>query len=655
MKAPGERDPFSLRVGSFDRSLLITDPARQFPANGDGFRVLMVIARPDGIRDVPFQAVARPLFQHLERTESAVRIEILRPPSFEEFKKRLKAPRDEGKPYHAVHFDGHGTFGVITEGDSGPSNPNFFKSESKGYVLFEKDAGGAELISAGDFAAALKDGGVPLVILNACQSGKIETADDAAGPEASVATRILQDGAASVVAMSYKVYVVAAAAFMAVFYEALFARKSISEAVNDGRKTLRLEKYRLRPSLKGDLALQDWIVPVHYARSTLQLPKGDSAQKSAAPAEEIAANVFGAAKIEDGTTAGDLAATDGVFFGRDTEFFILERAIRKRVTVIHGVGGTGKTELAKAFARWLQLSNGLDDPRLVFFRSFEPGLPTFGLDLIVNEIVARFGNAQAYLEAGTTRERAELALQLFRQARCLLIWDNFETVASMPEPGQATPPLDDAKKADLLWFIGEVRKSKSALLITSRSEEAWLGGPESIVRCEVGGLAKRDALQYADHLLAPHAHASANRAAEPDSFKNLLDYLGGHPLSLKLILPRLSEMTPSALLTGLKGQGPLPPNFEGAAGRLESLGAAFAGRRSKVPRHTLFVREGSIGQHSRRHERPSGAFSGSQPEELGRASPSAFGPGASHLAWRQPVSAARRAAGISQCALAGAG
>ena len=67
MKAPGERDPFSLRVGCFDRSLLITDPARQFPANGDGFRVLMVIARPDGIRDVPFQAVARPLFQHLER------------------------------------------------------------------------------------------------------------------------------------------------------------------------------------------------------------------------------------------------------------------------------------------------------------------------------------------------------------------------------------------------------------------------------------------------------------------------------------------------------------------------------------------------------------------------------------------------------------
>ena len=211
----------------------------------------------------------------------------------------------------------------------------------------------------------------------------------------------------------------------------------------------------------------------------------------------------------------------------------------------------------------------------MFFHSFEPGLPTFGLDLIVNEIMARFGQAEAYLAAGTTKDRAELILQVLRQHRGLLIWDNFETVASMPEPGQATPPLDEAKKAELLWFIGELRKSKSALLITSRSQEPWLGGPESFVRCEVGGLGERDALQYADHLLAPHAQASAKRAAEPRAFKELIDYLGGHPLSLKLILPRLSEASPSALLAGLKGQGALPSGFGAAEGRLESLGASL--------------------------------------------------------------------------------
>ena len=601
-----------------------------------------------------------PCFSIWKGFESAIRIEILRPPSFEAFKQRLKAAKDEGKPYHAVHFDGHGTFGVIAEGGSSPSNPNFFKSESKGYVLFEKNAEGAELVSAGDFAEALKDGGVPLVILNACQSGKIETADNAAGPEASVATRILQDGAASVVAMSYSVYVVAAAAFMAVFYEALFAGKSVSEAVNAGRKALHLEKNRLRPSLKGEMPLQDWIVPVHYARSALRLPNPVQAQPKFSL--EAAAKVFAEAKAEGDKTASDLAAVNGVFFGRDAEFFILERAIRKSVAVIHGVAGTGKTELAKAFARWLQISNGLDDPRLVFFHSFEPGLPTFGLDLIVNEIMARFGNAQAYLEAGTARERAELVLKLFRQARCLLIWDNFETVASMPEPGQATPPLDEAKKAELLWFVGEIRNSQSALLITSRSEEAWLGGPESIVRCEIGGLAERDALHYADHLLAPHAQASANRAAEPSSFKELIDYLGGHPLSLKLMLPRLSEMRPSALLAGLKGQGPLPPGFEGAAGRLEIawrepllLLPAFARRGSKAPRHSLFVRESGVGQYSRHYEGCSAALPGPRHPRLGRPFYQAGRCRSPYWAWWRFIPPAPGSVGLSQRAVEGAG
>ena len=454
--------------------------------------------------------------------------------------------------------------------------------------------------------------------MNACQSGKIETADEAAGPEASVATRVLLDGAASVVAMSHSVYVVAAAAFMAVFYGELLAGKSVSEAVNEGREALRRGRNCLRPSLKGDIPLQDWIVPVHYARSSLRLPNGETPRAAASQAEVTAAKVFGAAKIDEGHTADDLAANDGVFFGRDAEFFILERAIRTHgLAVIHGVAGTGKTELAKAFARWLQNSRGLDDRGLVFFHSFEPGLPTFGLDLIVNEIMARFGQAEAYLAAGTTKERAELILQVLRQHRGLLIWDNFETVASMPEPGQATPPLDEAKKAELLWFIGELRKSKSALLITSRSQEPWLGGPERFVRCEVGGLAKRDALQYADHLLAPHAQASARRAAEPNAFKELIDYLGGHPLSLKLILPRLSEMSPSALLAGLKGQGALPPGFGAAEGRRRLarrepllLLPAFARRGPAPPRHSLFVREGCLGLHSWHHGRRSGALPG---------------------------------------------
>ena len=584
MRAPGNGEPISVRVASFDRSLPVSDPPRHFSSTVDGFRVLMVIARPGGLDDVPFQAVARPLFQHLERNKSAVQIEVLRPPSFEELLQRLDAANAAGQPYHAVHFDGHGSFDDLLDGLG-----------HQGFLLFEGENGYPQPVNAQKFAAALRAGDVPLVILNACQSGKIETADDAVGPEASVATRLLQDGAASVVAMSHSVYVVAAAAFIAAFYEELFAGRTVSEAVNEGRKALRLEKNRLRPSLKGDIPLQDWIVPVHYARSVLRLPQGETKPAQLCAAEEIEVEVHSLAHTDKQRMKADLAAADGVFFGRDAEFFMLERALRThRMAVIHGVGGTGKTEVAKAFARWLQMSGGLDEPPLVFFYPFEPGLATFGLGGFINKIMSDIGEVHAYLAAGTTRERAELALTLFRQRRCLLIWDNFETVFSMPEPGQATPPLDETKKAELSWFIGELRNSKSALLITSRSKEPWLGGPEVFARCEVGGLGERkkdgsrdeqvhpDVLAYADHLLAPtkatawrHDPAPSRVARETQSFKDLLDYLGGHPLSLKLILPRLSQESPSALLSGLRGQEELPAGFDAGGGRLQSLGASI--------------------------------------------------------------------------------
>ncbi len=222
LKAPDESEPLSVAVGSFDRSLLLQEPARPFPAMDREFRVLMVIARPEGTGDVPFQAVARPLFRHLERHHGPVKIEVLRPPSFAAFRQMLLKAKQEGRPYHAVHFDGHGAFGVLA-----PRNGKH-RSEllpwPEGVLLFEQEAGGADEVKAADFAAGLEGrrraSGDPQCLP---VRGRSMLAAGTAGPEAGIATKLLQEGAASVIAMSHSVYVVAAAAFMGAFYEQLLA------------------------------------------------------------------------------------------------------------------------------------------------------------------------------------------------------------------------------------------------------------------------------------------------------------------------------------------------------------------------------------------------------------------------------------------------
>ena len=556
--------PVALRAGGISRSLPVDTGAGTLEVPGGRLRVLMLISRPRGTADVGYQMVARPLLERLDAVRGDVDLTVLRPSTFDALAETVRRAAEAGEPFHVVHFDGHGRMPGRSTGDAAADgHPAMMIGPGEGVLAFELPGWDSHPVGASKVAAALAEGRVPVVVLNACQSGAMGK-----DLEASVATALLTAGCAAVVAMAYSVYAVAAAEFMAAFYESLFAGDSVGQAVTAGRR--RLSSHDGRPSPKGEMPLADWLVPVHYMRAEVCFPDALTRRPATRPSLDAALDEIRAAPSQDAPTQDPLAAV-GAFVGRDDLFYQLEVAARQqRVVVLTGPGGTGKTELAKGFARWWRDTSGVDDPRLVLWHSFESGVASFGLDGVIAEIgLAVLGADLARLDGP---QRLAAVNQLLERYRALLVWDNFESVREMPDAAGATSPLEEGGCAQLRDFLAWVSgHSASTVLITSRAREDWLG---DVRRIPVGGLNRAEAAQYADHLLA--SFPAAQKRREQRSFGELLEWLDGHPLAMRLTLPRLESHDPAALLAGLRGTTAVLTAEDSREGRLSSLGACVA-------------------------------------------------------------------------------
>ena len=429
------------------RALPVAGAAQTLEVPGGKLRVLMVISRPGGTSDVGYQMVARPLLERLDAVRGEVDLRVLRPPTFDALQNVVTQAADNGEPFHIVHFDGHGSMigrsgtvlrpNMFSLSEERPltfskaeSTPNIVernivertgrtrrviaqvRQAEEGVLAFENPGGGSDLVAAPKLAQVLARAKVPVVVLNACQSGAVGKE-----LEASVATALLQAGCAAVVAMAYSVYAVAAAEFMAAFYESLFTGASVGQAVTAGRR--RMAEADSRPSPKGELPLADWLVPVHYMRREVRFPGARTIRPAGALSLEESLDQIRAFPQDVVATQDPLAAF-GTFVGRDDLFFQLETGTRlHRVVLLMGSAGTGKTELAKGFGRWWRDTGGVDDPRLVLWHSFEPGVASFGLDSVINEIgLEVFGTEFARLGSP---HRLEAVKQLLAEYRALLI------------------------------------------------------------------------------------------------------------------------------------------------------------------------------------------------------------------------------------------
>jgi hypothetical protein len=179
-------------------------------------RVLLVSPRPDDERAayLDHRVSARPVVDALAQLGDLARLTLLDPPTLSALEAELLRAHEDGKPYHVVHFDGHGVYdrrhgwgALCFEDPRDACQTSPVKDDKTGQMRGRRTA----IVPADDLAAVLRDSDLPLFVLEACQSAQAE--DD---PTASVAGRLLACGVTSVVAMSHSVLVETARRFVTI-------------------------------------------------------------------------------------------------------------------------------------------------------------------------------------------------------------------------------------------------------------------------------------------------------------------------------------------------------------------------------------------------------------------------------------------------------
>jgi len=592
-------------------------------SDAERIRILLVICRPKRDDDVPFRSVATRLIKGLsDDARARFQLDVLRPPTFEQLGRVLRAAKADGQPYHVVHFDGHGVFldmerlfkqweehteeemlrllAEILDIDDDRFSPTVIYPKTPeggrhGYVAFENPESGhnIRLVDAQELSGALLEGGVPLLVLNACRSAYAEAPTEpvsagtesespgtkASAPDAqdvhaqiralgSLAQEVMDAGVTGVVAMRYMVYVVTAAQFVAELYATLTQGRSLGQAVTLGRKKLADDP--LREIAFEPHPLQDWSVPVVYEADPIALfPKRDEAETLTVTVgdERVTA--------ERGELDPELPKRpDAGFFGRDETLLALDRAFdRQHVVLLHAYAGSGKTVTAAEFARWYALTGGVRGP--VLFTSFEQHTP---LARVLDQIGHVFG--QALERSGINwlakddDERRSIALDVLNQIPVLWIWDNVEPVAGFPSGTESAWSKEEQQA--LVDFLRDARETHARFLLTSRrDEQAWLGDlPQRIA---IPPMPFQERVQLARALAERHGR----RLTDVDDWRPLLAFTRGNPLTITVLVGQ-------ALRDGLKTKdeiedfvarlraGEAAFDDEASEGRSKSLGASLS-------------------------------------------------------------------------------
>lgn len=482
-------------------------------------RILLICARPEdgGCSYIDHRISAQPLVDAMEQLPGLVDLHILTPPTLPALRKELERARNEYRPYHVVHFDGHGVYnrqaglgGLCFEH---PDDAD--KLEGRRY----------ETIYTDTLGPLLKEHRIPLVYLEACQSAQADQASE------SVAARLLDEGVASVVAMSHSVLVETARRFVTAFYAKLAEGGRIGDAMLEGQRSLKDDTRRGQIFGAGELRLEDWFVPVLFQeQGDPQLFQRTPATQTVRDFETRLQQRLGALPPPPSTT----------FIGRSRELLALERLLgRERYAVLRGQGGEGKTALATELARWMVRSQRFERAAFVSVEEHSTAsavLDSLGRQLLPNYSVAEFASL----------EQAEqpVARALVEQST-LLVVDNLESILQpayiVADPHDALAEDNRRELEAILALCKRLNEHGDTRLVFTSREALPAPFDGELNRRELHRLHRIDAVQLVQRVVNEGSAAASVADAELAAIEDLVEAVHGHARTLALLAPSLQE------------------------------------------------------------------------------------------------------------------
>ena len=531
--------------------------------------ILVVTARPGGARDVGYRTISRPLVESLQQAHVPARVEILRPGTYRALVEHLEAVRGQDGDgfYHVVHFDVHGALlnhEALKKGleanrllyQDRYAQEDIAPFEGRKAFLFLEGEGEITTnpVEADELAQLLLSHQIPVVVLNACQSGMQTGAD-----ETSLASRLMNAGVQVALGMGYSVTVSAAEKLMAHLYRGLFAGQVLDVAVRRARLELHNAKER-RAYFNQRIDLEDWILPVVYQNQPVHIPVREFTTGERAAHYERQAHAFPFPEPAYG------------FVGRDLDILQIEKMLlrsstasdesnrsplrTRNILLVRGMGGAGKTTLLKHLGAWWQTTHFVDQ---VFYFGYDEKAHTRQqiMHTIARGLLGEAGYYSGFIPMGEAAQGAFLAEKL-RAARCLLILDNLESVTGTNLAIGNT--LSEKERDGIRDFLAQLRGGKTLALLGSRGGEGWLVGGAAHGRAplrteeiyDLPGLDPEAASVLAERIL--ERNGAANYREDKD-FLHLLKLLDGYPLALEVVLANLKTQTPAQVLEALfKGE-----------------------------------------------------------------------------------------------------